>query len=108
MAFYMLWVGSEFPQVLEDEPVAGYTLSENKLPASSFLKRINHLPGIPENMTQEESLDHPDYAPLGLKPGTAMPCSVRFPSDKVIPFKQADRPQFRPDGHYPPPEFRLS
>lgn len=104
MAFHMLWVGSEFPQVLEEEPVTGYTLSETKPLPSSSLKRINTLPGIPEKMTQEETLEHPDYVPLGLKARTALPGSVRVPSDKVIPFKEINRPQFQPDRHNLPPE----
>lgn len=108
MAFHMLWVGSEFPRALEEKPVAGYTLSEKKLPSSSFLKRIKTLPGIPENMAQEETLEHPDYVPLGLKARAALPGSVRVPSDKVIPFKEINRPQFRPDRHYPPPKPRRS
>lgn len=104
MAFHMLWVGSEFPQVLEEKPVAGYTLSEKKIPASSFLKKMKSLPGTPEKMTQEESMEHPDYVPFGLKPRPSVPWSVRVPSDKVIPFKEINRPQFRPDRHYPPPK----
>lgn len=104
MALHILWVGSEFPQVLEEKPVAGYTLSETKLPVSSSLKRIITLPGIPEKMTQEETLEHPDYVPLGLKNGTRLPDSPRVPSDNVIPFKEINRPQFRPEGHYPPPK----
>lgn len=104
MAFHILWVGSEFPEALEEKPVTGYTLSEKKLPASSFLKRIKTVPGIPDKMTQEETSDHPDYAPLGLKNRTTLPGSVPAPSDKVIAFEEINRPQFLPDRHYPPPK----
>lgn len=108
MAFHILWVGSEFPEILEEKPVSGHVLSEKKLPASSFLKRIKTLPGIPQKMTQEETLDHPDYVPLGLKNRTALPGFVPGPSDKVIPFKEINRPQFHPDRHYPPPKACFS
>lgn len=104
MACHILLVGSEFPEAIEEKPVAGYTQSETKLPPSSFLKRIKSLPGIPEKMTQEETLEYPDYVPLGMKNGTRMPGSVPVPSDKGIPFKEINRPQFHPDGHYLPPE----
>lgn len=104
MAFHILWVGSELPQVLEEKAVDGYTLSETKLPVSSSLKRIKTLPGIPEKMTQEETFEYPDYVPLGLKSGTRLTGSPIVPSDNVIPFKEINRPQFRPEGHYPPPK----
>lgn len=108
MAFHILLVGSEFPEALEEKPVSGYTFSEKKLPASSFLKKIKTLPGIPEKMTQEEASEHPDYVPLGLKNRTTLPGSVPGPSDKVIPFEEINRPQFRPDRHYPPPQACFS
>lgn len=108
MAVHMLWVGSEFPQILEEKPVAGYTLSEKKIP-SSFLKRMKTLPGIPDKkMTQEETADYPDYVPLGLKERTKLPPVSGIPSDKVIPFEEINRPQFRPDRHYPPPKASFS
>jgi len=104
MAFHILLVGSEFPEILEEKPVSGYILSEKKLPSSSFLKKIKALPGIPEKMTQEETMEHPDYAPLGLKNRTELPESVQVPSDKGIPFKEISRPQFHPDRQDLPPE----
>lgn len=104
MAFHILWVGSEFPEAMEEKPVSGYTLSEKKASASSFLKRVNNLPGIPDKMMQEEILDHPDYVPLGLKERMPLPGCAAYPSDKVIPFKEINRPQFLPDRHYPPPK----
>ncbi len=105
MACHILMVESEFPEVLEGKPVAGYILSETKQPPASFLKRIKSLPGIPEKMTQEETLEYPDYVPLGLKNRTRLPGTAPVPSDKGIPFEEINRPQFHPEGYHLPPEI---
>lgn len=108
MALHLLLLSSEFPEVLEEKPLAGYILSEKKLPASSFLKRIKSLPGIPEKMMQEETLEYPDYVPLGLKNRTELAWSADILSGKGIPFKEINLPEVHPDGHYPPPEVSFS
>lgn len=108
MALQVLWVGSEFSGFLEEEPVSGYTLSEIKIPASSYLKKIRTLPGIPEKMTQEETVEYPDYVPLGLNGRASLPRHARISSDRIIPFEESNLSPFCPDLHSPPPESRFS
>ena len=104
MACHILLVGSEFTEILESQPVSLYAVSEKKPSVHTVLKKMKSLPGNPEKMGQNDTPEHPDYAPLGLKSKTPFIQCIRISSDIKIPFKEANRPQFHPEGHYLPPE----
>lgn len=104
MSFHILWVGSDFPEGIEDMTVSGHHLSENKPSVSSFLKKIKTLSGNPDIMMQEEVVEHPDFVALGLKNKTELTWVPGFICGDAIPFKERNPDQYHPDGHYPPPE----
>lgn len=105
MAVHILCVGSEFPEALEEFPAESFTLSEKKSYTPSFVKKIKLLPGLlPEEMTQEEVVEYPDFLALAFKNRAAVQPFVVISFDLKIPFKEVKHFPFHPDGHLPPPK----